>query len=89
MIGHYLEHGSKAMGKTAKIQYNVPTKCATCKHASREGAVKYRLVHFLAFCTNLKRPMERTSLFGNLVHTHVRDDMRVPEQDCNFYKENV
>jgi hypothetical protein len=88
MIGHYLEHGSSAMGKTAKMQYNVPTKCATCKHASRSNAEKHSLIHFLAFCTSRRRSMETVG-FSNLIHTHVRDDMHVPEQDCNFYEENV
>jgi uncharacterized UBP type Zn finger protein len=92
MIGQYLEKGSKPMAKKQdNTTWRIPTKCATCKYSTRNMGVAHALAPFMAFCDNNNSHHDRTTAFGDLVYTHIRKGMRVPEQDCNVYeeKENV
>lgn len=76
--------------KGSHTTYTEPTPCATCKHASRQELNEKHLAPFMALCGNEERNKQfdyvQWSGTGNLVYTHIRPDMRVPEQQCNEYE---
>jgi len=90
MIGQYLAEGNKTVAKKQSNEtWRIPTKCATCKFATHLRGAAHALAPFMAFCDNYNSHHDRTTAFGDLIYTHIREGMSVPEQQCNVYKEKV
>jgi uncharacterized UBP type Zn finger protein len=90
MIGQYLEKGSKPMVKKQdNTTWRIPTKCATCKYSTRNMGAAHALAPFMSFCDNDNSHHDRTTAFGDLIYTYIREGMSVPEQQCNVYEERV
>lgn len=90
MIGQYLAEGSKSVTKKqSNAAWLIPTKCATCKFATQNKGTAHALAPFMAFCDNDNSHHDRTIAFGDLIYTHIREGVSVPEQQCNVYEEKV
>ena len=85
-LDRYFEMARSGMLHSGRDRpYDQPTPCATCKFAVK-GLPD--MAHFMTHCTVHTKPTHQDDvpLHSNLVHTHVRVGMDVPELRCNFHK---